>query len=115
MGEGRVALMGDAAHPVLPFLAQGAALAIEDAAVLSRELIAGFGAGDPASSVKAYARARAARVAKVQQTARGNARIYHAGGLTALARDFTMKRLGEAGMRQRLDWLYGWRQPAGAG
>jgi salicylate hydroxylase len=111
MGRGRVALAGDAAHPVLPFMAQGAALAIEDAAVLAHELAAGLDAGGPERAIAAYARARAARARKVQQTARTNARAYHAGGLAASLRDFGLGRLGDAGMRRRYDWIYGWRAP----
>jgi salicylate hydroxylase len=111
MGKGRVALIGDAAHPVLPFLAQGAALAVEDAAVLTHELMAGFASGGPAAAIKRYGQARAGRARKVQQTARGNARLYHAGPLAARIRDFGMRQLGEAGMRRRFDWLYSWRAP----
>ncbi|AWN36073.1 FAD-dependent monooxygenase [Methylobacterium radiodurans] len=105
LARGRVALLGDAAHPVLPFLAQGAALAIEDAAVLARCL-----ADRPVpEALAAYAAARAARVARVQRAARGNGRTYHAGALTAFARDLVMRRLGPDGMRERYAWLYGWK------
>lgn len=105
IARGRVALMGDAAHPVLPFLAQGAALAIEDAAVLARCL-----GGHPVpQALEAYAAARAGRTARVQRAARRNGRTYHAGPLTAFARDLVMRRLGPDGMRERYAWLYGWR------
>ncbi len=104
IARGRVALLGDAAHPVLPFLAQGAALAIEDAAVLVRCLAA----GPVPDALPAYAAARARRVARVQRAARGNGRTYHAGPLTAFARDLVMRRLGPDGMRERYAWLYGW-------
>ncbi|AMJ60442.1 FAD-dependent monooxygenase [Bosea sp. PAMC 26642] len=113
MAQGRVALLGDAAHPVLPFLAQGAALAIEDAAVLARLLAAHLesdgSAGVPAAFA-AYAEARAERVARVQATSRGNGRAYHLGAPWNLARNLVMRRLGPDGMRRRYDWLYDWRE-----
>ncbi len=115
MARGRIALLGDAAHPVLPFLAQGAALAIEDAAVLAR-LLAGHLERDGAAGVPAamasYARERAERVARVQEVSRGNGRAYHLGRPWSLARDLVMKRLGPDGLRRRHDWLYDWRERA---
>ncbi|TXN39505.1 MULTISPECIES: FAD-dependent monooxygenase, partial [unclassified Methylobacterium] len=104
IARGRVALLGDAAHPVLPFLAQGAALAIEDCSILTRCL-----AEHPvADALAAYTKARRRRVRRVQRAARGNGRTYHAGGLTAFVRDAVMRRLGPDGMRARYAWLYGW-------
>lgn len=112
MAKDRIALLGDAAHPVLPFLAQGAALAIEDAAVLARLLASHLeregGAGVPAA-LAAYAKARAQRVARVQETSRANGRAYHLASPWSLGRDLVMKRLGPDGMRRRHDWVYGWR------
>ncbi|WP_336487095.1 FAD-dependent monooxygenase [Methylobacterium nigriterrae] len=105
LARGRVALLGDAGHPVLPFLAQGAALAIEDAAVLTRCLAA----GDVPAALAAYADARASRARRVQKAARGNGRAYHARGLPAVIRNAVMRRLGPHGMRERYAWLYGWR------
>ncbi|WP_019905182.1 FAD-dependent monooxygenase [Methylobacterium sp. 77] len=104
MARGRVALVGDAAHPVLPFLAQGAALAIEDAAVLALTLKA----DDVPTSLAAYAATRASRTKRVQSAARGNGRTYHAGPLVGFARNAVMRRLGPSGMGRRYDWLYGW-------
>jgi salicylate hydroxylase len=109
LARGRVALIGDAAHPVLPYLAQGAALAIEDAAVLTRALA---DRPDVPSALAAFAAERTARVRRVQKAARGNGRTYHAGGLVALARNVVMTRLGPEGMRDRYAWLYGWTPPA---
>lgn len=114
MAKGRIALLGDAAHPVLPFLAQGAALAIEDAAVLARRLAEHLqrdGAAGVAAAMSAYAGERAARVARVQETSRGNGRAYHLGRPWSFARDLVMKRLGPDGLRRRHDWLYDWREP----
>ena len=109
LARGRTALIGDAGHPVLPYLAQGAALAIEDAAVLTRCLADGPGVPE---ALAAYARARASRVRRVQRAARSNGRTYHAGSLMGLARNAVMARLGPDGMRDRYAWLYGWTPPA---
>lgn len=109
MARGRIALLGDAAHPVLPFLAQGAALAIEDAAVLAHFL--GRTPEVPAA-LEAYSQARETRVRRVQRAARSNGRTYHAGGVVAFGRDMVMRRLGPVGMRDRYAWVYGWTPPA---
>jgi salicylate hydroxylase len=107
LASGRIALLGDAGHPVLPFLAQGAALAIEDAAVLARSLAAE--PKDPAKALKAYESSRRARARRVQREARRNGRIYHAGSLVAAARNFVLRRLGPEGMTTRYAWLYGYQ------
>lgn len=112
MANGRIALLGDAAHPVLPFLAQGAALAIEDAAVLARLLAeaAAYGGSEAIpAALAAYAQARRARAARVQAQSRSNGRTYHLGLPWSLGRDMVMRRLGPAGMRARQNWLYDWR------
>jgi salicylate hydroxylase len=109
IARGRVALIGDAAHPVLPYLAQGAALAIEDAAVLTRALA---DHAEVPAALAAFAAARTGRVRRVQRAARDNGRTYHAGGLVAFIRNAVMARLGPDGMRDRYAWLYGWTPPA---
>src|SRR5260370_5113498 len=76
-GNGLVSLIGDAAHPMLPFLAQGAAMAIEDAAVLAREL--SRSPVDPAASLRRYEQARHTRTARRQRAARRNHFTYHLG------------------------------------
>lgn len=108
MGRGRVALIGDAAHPVLPYLAQGGALAIEDAAVLAGSL---GEAREIPGAVAAYARMRLPRVRRVQQAAHRNGFAYHTSGPPAWIRDRVMARLGPDGMRERYAWLYGWTPP----
>ncbi|GBU16066.1 salicylate hydroxylase [Methylobacterium sp.] len=110
MARGRLALLGDAAHPMLPFLAQGAALAVEDAATLA----ACLAGGDVPKALAAYDAARRPRAKRVQKAARANGRVYHAGGFAALCRNLVMRRLGPDGMRDRYGWLYGW-QPDGNG
>jgi salicylate hydroxylase len=106
MARGRIALIGDAAHPILPFLAQGAALAVEDAAMLAGAL-SRFASVPEA--LKAYEAYRLPRAREVQRQARRNGRIYHAGSLVAFARDRVMRHLGPEGMTERYAWLYGWR------
>ena len=110
---GRVALVGDAAHPVLPYLAQGGSFAIEDAAHLAARL-----GGDPAgvaSALRTYGAERLPRVRRVQAAARRNGRAYHAGLLVSAARNLVMRRLGPAGMSDRYGWIYGWSAPESAG
>jgi len=109
LAKGRIALLGDAGHPVLPFLAQGAALAIEDAAALAsllREI-----PPDIPQTLRTYEKLRLDRVRKVQNEARRNGRIYHAGPVVAFGRDRVMGHLGPEGMTKRYDWLYGFRTP----
>jgi len=101
---GRVALVGDAAHPMVPFLAQGAAQAIEDAGAIGRILAQ---VRDIPTALSMYSRDRVARAGRVQREAIKLGRIYHLGGPWALARDTTMRLLGARGLIERYDWLYG--------
>lgn len=101
MAQGRVALLGDAAHPMLPYLAQGAGMAIEDADVLSRNW---HGEGDVVLRLQRYAAMRWARSARVQTRAIRNGRIFHARGLMAWGRDLSMALFGEQLMD--VPWLY---------
>ena len=106
--RGRATLMGDAAHPMLPFLAQGAATAIEDAWVLARELD-GAGAGGVAAALERYEAARRPRTAKVQAWSRRNGRLYHLPSPLARSVFGAAAALdGPQGAAARLDWLYGW-------
>src|SRR5271165_2495518 len=101
---GRVALLGDAAHPMAPFLAQGAAQAIEDAGALERIFSQNQ---DILAGTVAYSRDRVRRATRVQVAAQRQGRIYHLNGTMAHARDAVMKLLGAERLRARYDWLYG--------
>lgn len=102
MAQGRVALLGDAAHPMLPYLAQGAGMAIEDAAELGSLLLqTGL---DGALTSHRYALNRWERNARVQARARRNGQIFHASGSLRLGRNMAMKLLGERLLD--LPWLY---------
>jgi salicylate hydroxylase len=102
--HGRVALVGDAAHPMLPFLAQGAAQAIEDAGAIGRLLAQ---VQDIPTALSMYSRDRVARAGRVQREALKLGRVYHMGGPWALARDTTMRLLGARRLIESYDWLYG--------
>jgi salicylate hydroxylase len=105
--SGRLALMGDAAHPVLPFLAQGGVLALEDAAVLARSI--SEGSGDIPAALADYERARRWRAARVARASARNGRIYHLSGLAARARDAVLTGTSGERLMRGWDWLYGWR------
>jgi salicylate hydroxylase len=109
--SGAVALLGDAAHAMLPFAAQGAGMAIEDAAVLAKCLGETQRDGGPSipAAMQRYARLRRPRVARVQRTARQSGRIYHLAGVAALARDLSIRLMGPQRMLARQDWIYGWQ------
>lgn len=100
---GRIALMGDAAHPMLPYLAQGAGMAIEDAAALA-DVLSTPVLGDVAA-LERYAQTRWRRNARVQARAQRNGEIFHATGVQRWGRDAAMQLLGQ----RLLDvpWLYG--------
>jgi salicylate hydroxylase len=109
--SGATALLGDAAHAMLPFAAQGAAMAIEDAAVLAKSLSESRldGPAGVTAALKAYAKLRRPRVARVQRSARRQGQIYHLAGPMALARDLTIQALGARRLLARQSWIYDWR------
>jgi salicylate hydroxylase len=105
--KGRAVLLGDAAHPVLPFLAQGAVLALEDAVTLAATLIERR--DGVAASLQKYEQARRQRACRVAEASQRNGRIYHMAGAAALARNTVMRLTPPARVMAGFDWLYGWR------
>jgi salicylate hydroxylase len=105
---GQVTLLGDAAHPMLPFLGQGGAMAIEDAYVLSRELARSE--DDIPRALQAYEAERTPRTAKVQLAVRRQAKIFHLGSPAARTmRQFKnyLMRVGAYRPKDfKTDWLY---------
>ena len=100
--QGRVALLGDAAHPMRPYLAQGAGMAIEDAATLGQVL---EHSADIPAALAHYAQQRWQRNARVQARSLRNGKIFHAQGLLRWSRNRAMQLGGERLMD--LPWLYG--------
>ncbi len=106
--NGNIALIGDAAHASLPYLAQGAAMALEDAIVLAKCIAAERRIG---LAFQNYARLRQTRTARIQRESRRLASAYHARGLRALARNAALRLLGPRYSLRRNQWIYNW-QPA---
>lgn len=113
-GQG-AAILGDAAHPTLPFLAQGAVMALEDAWVLAESLASHT---STEAAFAAYQAARAPRCAAIVDAANRNARNYHLSGITrALAHTGlrAASALAPRRLLKRFDWVYGHDVTAGAG
>lgn len=102
MAKGLVGLIGDAAHPMRPYLAQGAGMAIEDAAELQRALA--MDDLEVELRLRRYAINRWERNARVQARSIRNGNIFHATGPVRWGRDLTMRMLGSQLMD--LPWLY---------
>ena len=99
--RGRICLLGDAAHPMLQYLAQGACMAMEDAVSLADALAAD---NDVERAFRSYTQARYLRTARVQLTARMMGEIYHAEGVRRELRNHV---LSSAELREGMAWLYG--------
>jgi salicylate hydroxylase len=95
----RVTLLGDSAHPTLPYLAQGAAMAIEDGAVLARALAQ---AGNIADALELYQRNRIARTSRIVRQSRENGALFHLGDQDAIRAHFATRDEGA----ERNTWLY---------
>jgi 2-polyprenyl-6-methoxyphenol hydroxylase-like FAD-dependent oxidoreductase len=104
--DGRLALLGDAAHPMLQYLAQGACQAIEDADALVTALGGATGAQVPAA-LATYAEQRRERTARVQRTARTWGEIWHVDDVARLLRNELLTGLDPAAHHRYVDWLYG--------
>ena len=106
-GRGPVTLIGDAAHPTLPYLASGAVMALEDAVILGQE-VERSPANLPAA-LQAYEKARQPRTARIVRSSHRLAGIYHAGPPLSFFRDvFIRMTSGRRGL-ERMAWLYDWR------
>lgn len=105
--SGPVALVGDAAHAMTPFLAQGGAMAIEDAAVLARALAAA--PDDRHAALLRYQALRRPRVARVWRRSRSAGDLYHLDSLASPIRDFGMRVLSRLSLLGSHSWIYGWR------
>jgi 3-hydroxybenzoate 6-monooxygenase len=104
--RGRIALLGDAAHPMLQYLAQGACQAVQDAAVLAAELAAAGDEGRPFSEgLASYAGVRAPRAMRVQRAARTWGEIWHVDGVAKLIRDELLLDRDVAD-HKHVTWLY---------
>lgn len=107
--QGHISLLGDAAHPMLPFLAQGAGMAIEDAAILAALITQNR--TDIPKALAQYQALRLPRTGRVQQTALRNGKIFHLPAPLSFARNISLRALQGAPMARRLDWLYGYHAP----
>jgi salicylate hydroxylase len=106
LARGRIALLGDAAHPMRPYLAQGAGMAIEDARELERVFaVTDDRLLDVPTGLRRYALNRWQRVGRVQERSRRNGTIFHASGALRMARNAAMAALGRRLLDQQ--WLYG--------
>jgi salicylate hydroxylase len=107
--DGRVGLLGDAAHPMLPFMAQGAAMAVEDAWVVAREVTQ---KPSPARGLEAYQHLRQTRTGRVQAGSRANAKTFHkrtwAGQLATYGPMWLAGKFAPMAVHKRQDPLYGY-------
>jgi salicylate hydroxylase len=105
--KGRAVMIGDAAHAMTPHVAQGGAMAIEDAAVLATAFSNLEGAHDIARAFDTFSAERIPRVERVRRLSKQNRRIYQMGGIAAIGRAIVTPLLPPERLLQRLDWLYG--------
>jgi salicylate hydroxylase len=105
-GRGRATLLGDAAHPMLQYMAQGACMALEDAVTLREAIKARDMDLEP--GLRLYESRRIVRTARVVYASREMGRIYHASGVERLVRNSLWKDRGAERHYDALEWLYGW-------
>ena len=104
--KNRAVLVGDAAHATLPYLAQGAAMALEDACVLSNAM---QNASELESAFRDFAASRFKRTSAIQKKSRQLGRIYHARGALRQGRNAVLKVTPSPRFINRLSWIYEWR------
>ncbi|MDM9561170.1 3-hydroxybenzoate 6-monooxygenase [Bordetella petrii] len=106
-GQGRITLLGDAAHPMTQYMAQGACMALEDAATLGEAVKARD--GDLQAAFRLYESVRIPRSARVVWSTREMGRIYHAQGVERQVRNSLWTGRTQAQFYDALQWLYGWK------
>ena len=106
-GDGRVTMLGDAAHGMLQYMAQGACMAIEDAVTLGQAMK--HCQGDVLKTFQLYEKSRIPRTARVVLSAREMGRLYHAKGVERLVRNQLWEGRTPERFYDALEWLYGWR------
>ena len=104
---GRVTLLGDAAHPTLQYLAQGACMAMEDAVTLGEALREHDNDLQPAYAL--YQRSRVSRTARIVLSAREMGRIFHAKGVERLVRNELWQGRSPERFYDAMEWLCGWK------
>ena len=107
-GNGRIVLVGDAAHAMAPYAAQGAAMAIEDAAVLAEAI---FQAAEPRAAAERYEAERRPRIDAVRKRVGFHRFVYHLAPPFSLGRDMVLAMRPRDALRADLAWLYDWRAP----
>lgn len=107
-GNGRCTLLGDAAHPMTQYMAQGACMAIEDAVTLGEAFAKAE--GDLDAAFRLYESVRIPRTARVVWSTREMGRIYHAQGVERQVRNLLWKGKTQEQFYTQLEWLYGWRK-----
>jgi len=108
--NGRATLLGDAAHPMMQYLAQGACMALEDAVTLGAAVAAN--GGDLSTAFRHYERSRVTRTARMVLSTREMGRIYHAKGVERLVRNSLWAGRTPQRYYDALEWIYGWRAEA---
>ena len=104
--RGNILLTGDAAHATLPYLAQGAAMALEDACVLSAKL---GDRSDIPSAFAEFSELRFSRASAIQKKSRQLGRIYHAGGVLRRARNAALIAMPLRRFTTQVAWIYDWK------
>ncbi|MEN0087291.1 MAG: NAD(P)/FAD-dependent oxidoreductase [Pseudomonadota bacterium] len=106
--DDKTVLIGDAAHAMPPFAAQGAAMALEDAVVLAAELTR---SSSISSGLAAYERARRPRINQIAKLSTSNARLYHMSGPLAVGRNVALQATPQSVVNARMGWVYSWMPP----
>lgn len=113
--KGPVVLLGDACHPMLPFMAQGAAMAIEDAYILAECVSGATSAESLEQALQAYEQHRKPRTSKVQAMSKANAGLFHMhGGVLGLCKLKALKQVSHfvpSVVENKLDFVYGYNAP----